>query len=49
MQSNINIGSDASITDTFQKALVEYMDGRLAQHELYTQQGQLDPYLQTKH
>jgi hypothetical protein len=30
-------------------ALVEYMDGRLAQHELHTQQGQLDPYLQTKH
>jgi hypothetical protein len=32
--------------DTSQKAQVEDMDGKLVQHELYTQQAQLDLCLQ---
>lgn len=36
------IKTSADVNDTSQKAQVEDMDGKLVQHELYTQQVQLD-------
>lgn len=38
--SKIKTGAD--VNDTSRKAQVEDMDGKLVQHELYTQQVQLD-------